>query len=241
VISERAEPLTGQRMAARIYSPFSYPLPRRAALVPVVLAEAERLAPVFPLVWQSGEEGPRLSCLRSLQEDGSGFAAGTQDRLAVLPLLLQAYPFVLPAAPALDGDNPRLLDVAGADLPSDAGAPITASDGRLTSAAELRLRALSIFERDLGRTSAIGRMLGELGLLEPWPLRFDLGHGRHCDVEGLAVVRASAFDTPRLQPVLARFGLAAARILSLHRLSLFRAATLLAAAREAVAREVARA
>lgn len=237
MISERAEPLAGQRMASRIYSPFSYPLPRRAPIVPVVLAEAERLAPAFPLVWQSGEEGPRLACLRSLHEDGTGFPAGTQDRLAVLPLLLQAYPFVLPAAPSPTGDNPRLIDVAGADLPSDAGAPITSSDGRLTNAADLRLRALSLFERDFARTSAIGRMLGELALLEPWPLRFDLGAGRICDIEGLAIVKGAAFDTPRLQPVLARFGLAAARLLSLHRLSLFRAAALLASAREAVARE----
>ena len=78
-------------------------------------------------------------------------------------------------------------------------------------------------------------MLGELSLLQPWPLRFDLGNGRRCDVEGLAVVEAAAFDTPRLQPVLARFGVAAARLLSLHRLSLFRAAALLGAAREAAA------
>ncbi|KQQ80815.1 SapC family protein [Aureimonas sp. Leaf324] len=231
MISERAEPLTGERMVARIYSPFSYPLPRQAGLVPIVAAEAERLASAFPVVWQRGEEGPRLVVLRSLQEDGSGFAPGTADALPLLPLLLQAYPFVFPSGPPRESDNPRLLDVAGADLPTDAGAPITTADGRLTKGAELRLRALSLFERDFPRTSALGRMLGELGLLEPWPLCFDLGHGRACDIEGLAVVQAGAFDTPRLEPVVARFGMAAARLLSLHRLSLFRAAALLTAAR----------
>ncbi|RIY02706.1 hypothetical protein D3218_04950 [Aureimonas flava] len=235
MICERAEPLTGERMAARIYSPFSYPLPRRAGLVPIVAAEAERLAPAFPVVWQRGEEGPRLCVLRSLLEDGSGFPPGTAEALPLLPLLLQAYPFVFPAGPLREAENPRLLDVAGADLPTDAGAPITTADGRLSKGAELRLRALSLFERDFARTAAIGRALGELGLLEPWPLRFDLGHGRTCDIEGLAVVPAGAFDTPRLEPVIARFGMAAARLLGLHRLSLFRAAALLAAARAAAA------
>ncbi len=92
---------------------------------------------------------------------------------------------MFPAGPLRETDNPRLLDVAGADLPTDAGAPITSADGRLTKGAELRLRALSLFERDFARTSAIGRALGELGLLEPWPLRFDLGGGRSCDIGGL--------------------------------------------------------
>ncbi len=233
MIGERPEALFGERMTSRIYAPFAYPLPRRLAMVPIVAAEAERLAPAFPLVWQRAEEGPRLVALRSLEEDGTGFAPGTAGTLAVLPLLLQAYPFVFPAGPMQTSDNPRLLDMAAADMPTDAGAPITMADGRLSKGAELRLRALGLFERDATRTNAMGRMLGELGLLEEWPLRFDLGNGRRCDVEGLAVVQAGAFDTPRLQPVLARFGIGAARLLSLHRLSLFRAAALLTAARAA--------
>ncbi|MET0258237.1 MAG: SapC family protein [Methylobacterium sp.] len=235
MIFERAEALRGERMATRIYSPFAYPLPRRTRSVPIVVAEAERLAPTFPLVWQRGADGPQLCVLRSLMEDGTGFPPGAERSLALLPLVFQAYPFVFPAGALAAEGNPRLIDVAGADLPTDAGAPVTTADGRLSHAAELRLRALDLFERDHARTAAIGRLLGELGLLEPWPLRFDLGAGRSCDIPGFAVVAAAAFDTPRLQPVLARFGIAAARLLSHHRLSLFRAAALLAAARAAVA------
>ncbi|WP_062209746.1 SapC family protein [Aureimonas sp. AU12] len=234
MIFETAEALRGERMASRIYSPFAYPLPRRTPVVPIAAAEAERFAASFPVVWQRGEDGPRLCVLRSLLDDGTGFPPGTERSLALLPLLFQAYPFVFPAGPLKAAGNTRLIDVAGADLPTDAGAPITTADGRLSHGAELRLRALDLFERDHERTLAIGRALGELGLLEPWPLRFDLGFGRSCDVGGLAVVPAGAFDTPRLAPVVARFGIAAARLLGHHRLSLFRAAALLSAARAAV-------
>ncbi|KAB0679034.1 SapC family protein [Aureimonas leprariae] len=240
MLAECPRPLGGEVMASRIYSPFSYPLPRRARIVPVVSIEAERLVATFPLVWRRGVSGPELCVLRTLMEDGTGFVAGSDRALALLPLIFQAYPLLLPSDTALaPSGNPRLLDVAVADAPTDAGAPLAGPDGRPTRATELRLKALEIFERDFTRTLALGVALETHGLLEPWPLGFDLGLGRRCDIDDLLVVPTSAFDGPRLAPVLAEFGIAAAKLLAMHRLSLFRAGPLVGAARAAVAATVA--
>ncbi|GGD99072.1 hypothetical protein GCM10011390_17320 [Aureimonas endophytica] len=236
MLCENPQPLAGALMATRIYSPFAYPMPRRERVVPAVAVEAERLAGAFPLVWRRGTNGAELVVLRSLLEDGSGFPPEAERALALLPLLLQAYPFVLPAhVPLAERDNPRLFDAAIPDAPTDAGAAIAGPDGRLSRGAELRLRALAIFERDFAATIGIGRALEEEKLLEPWPLDFDLGHGRRARVDDLLVVAPKAFEGPRLAALLSRFGAPAARLLGLHRLSLFRAGALLGAARGATA------
>jgi hypothetical protein len=237
MIAEDPRPLAGEMMTTRIYSPFAYPLPRAVSVVPVAAAEGDRLAGTFPLVWRRGGAGePDLVVLRSLLDEGAGFPPGTDRALALLPLVLQAYPFVRAEAPGAR----VMLDAALPDEPTDAGATVTGPDGRPSRGTELRLRALALFGQDRERTLGIGRALDAAGLLEPWPLRFDLGHGRRCAIEDLLVVSPKAFATPALVPVLAGFGVGAARLLGQHRLSLFRAGALLAAAQGAVAADAAR-
>ncbi|KQT82830.1 SapC family protein [Aurantimonas sp. Leaf443] len=235
MLAENPRPLTAELMSARIYSPFAYPLPRHTQIVPIAAAEAERLGASFPIVWRKGPEGPQLVALRSLLPDGDGFAPGTAGVLALLPLVFQAYPFLLPERGEGEAEPRRMVDAAVPDEPNDAGAAITGADGRLSRGTELRLRALELYERDRPRTLAIGRAVEARGFLEPWPLRFDLGHGQRCEILDLFVVAQKTFDTPALAPLLAEFGVAAARLLGQHRLSLFRAGPLLAAAQGAVA------
>ncbi|WAJ27469.1 SapC family protein [Antarcticirhabdus aurantiaca] len=236
MIAEDPRPLAGEMMTTRIYSPFAYPLPRSVAVVPVAAAEGERLAGSFPMVWRRGARGPDLVVLRSLLGEGAGFPPGADRALALLPLVLQAYPFVRSEEPGAR----VMLDAALPDEPTDAGATVTGPDGRPSRGTELRLRALALFGQDRERTAAMSRALDAAGLLEPWPLRFDLGHGRRCAIEDLLVVSPKAFATPALGSVLAAFGVGAARLLGQHRLSLFRAGALLAAAQGAVAADVAR-
>ncbi len=241
MLAEAPRPLTSEMMALRIFSPFAYPLPRMARIVPVVMGEADRLSASFPLVWRRTATGAELVVLRTLMEDGTGFAPGMARALALLPLLLQAYPLTLrPDGGADAAPGPRLMiDTAVADEPSDAGAPIATVEGRMSRGAELRIRALQLFERDLARTRDLSNALARRGLLEPWPLAFDLGGGKRCDIQGLLVVPPASFDTPAFAPVMEEFGVAAAKLLGLHRLSLFRTGQLLAMARAASAKVVA--
>jgi hypothetical protein len=234
MLAEDPRALTSELMKARIYSPFAYPLPRETQIVPIVAAEVERLAASFPIVWRRGEGAPQLVTLRTLLPNGAGYAPGTDRVLTLLPLLFQAYPFLL-GEPGEGREAKRMVDVAVPDEPTNAGASITGADGRLSRGTELRLRALELYDRDRDRTAAIGRAIEARGFLEPWPLRFDLGHGRSCEILDLSIVAPKFFDTPALAPILAEFGVGAARLLSHHRLSLFRAGTLLQAAQAFVA------
>ncbi|KQT48888.1 hypothetical protein ASG43_08590 [Aureimonas sp. Leaf454] len=237
MLAENPRGLSGELMTARIYSPFAYPLPRQTQIVPIVAAEVERLAASFPIVWRRSEAGLELVALRTLLPNGAGYVPGTDRVLSLLPLVFQAYPFLLGDV-GEGGEKRRMVDVAVPDEPTDAGACMTGADGRLSRGTELRLRALELFEWDRDRTAAIGGALETRGLLEPWPLRFDLGHGRRCEILDLLIVGPKHFDTPALSPILGEHGVGAARLFGHHRLSLFRAGALLQAAQAAVAAAV---
>src|SRR3954449_10105923 len=88
---ERPIPFTGAVAHRRIYSPFAYP-----QVVDVVLPEASRMAAWFPVVWHRADGRPiRLVVVRSLLEDGRGQPPGIPSDLTALPLVLNAYPFLL--------------------------------------------------------------------------------------------------------------------------------------------------
>ena len=76
-------------------------------------------------------------------------------------------------------------------------------------------------------TGAIGSALAELDVLEPWPLKFDIG-GNNVEIPDLLVIRPSAFEGGQFSRLLGNFGVPCARMLGLHRISLFRAGVLLA-------------
>jgi len=77
---------------------------------------------------------------------------------------------------------------------------------------------------------ALGQTLAELDLFEPWELKFNIS-GTSIELPDLLIVRQKSLDTGALAPVLYRHGLVAAHLIGVHRISLFRAGILLAAAR----------
>jgi hypothetical protein len=94
----------------------------------------------------------------------------------------------------------------------------------------MRLGILDRLAVETDVTTAIGEFLVERNLLEPWPLTFDVD-GQPVGFTDLLVVRTSAFDDASLAPLVAQYGLPCATVLGLHRVSLFRAGSLLAAAK----------
>ena len=124
----------------------------------------------------------------------------------------------------------RMLEDVFADQPTDVGASITTVAGKFSRATILRFRILDGVASDLTVTRRIGEILACRDLLEPWQLKFDIA-GRSIEVPNLFIVRQGAFETGMLSPVLEELGAPAAIVLGLHRISLFRAGALLAAAR----------
>jgi hypothetical protein len=152
---------------------------------------------------------------------------------ALLPLILHAYPFVFdPKAPP-DRHSPRMLDDVFAVAPTDAGASITTANGKLSRATIQRFRILDHLAAEFCTTREITASLAGVDLFEPWELKFDI-EGRPIEISGLFIVRQNAFVGGMFAPILEQYGAPAAMLLGLHRVSLFRAGLLLAAARRAL-------
>ena len=236
MIYEHVETLTPERGATRIFAPVAYRAVRETQFAPVVHIEALSLAAWFPLCWDMRGGRPRLVVLRSLLGDGVAQPPGSPQQSASLPLALQAYPFVV--GPVLDTRSqpyPALIDRAIADQPTDVGAPILMTDGRLGVGAQMRLRAAAAFDDALRLTDAMTDELAKRELFEPWPLRFDLGGDASTAIEGMSVVRAESYGSEAVSAFIRAFGQAGAMLLGAHQLSLFRAGVLLQRARAHVA------
>ena len=215
-------------MRRRIYAPEAYAPVRNTAVVPVVHSEAHRLAALLPLVWRGRGTHFTFVAVRSLLNDQR---AQPPVARALLPLILHAYPFIFDPKTPPDHNSSRFLDDVFADNPTDVGATITTVSGSLSRATLMRFRILDSLAHDFPITQAITDALADLGVLEPWNLKFDI-NGTPVEQADLFVIRKDAFNTGIFSNVLDRFAMPAALILGFHRISLFRAGLLLAMTRK---------
>jgi hypothetical protein len=211
----------------RIYAPQAYAPVRNAAVVPIVHSECMNLAAWFPLVWQRRGAAFEFVCVRALVNAQQAQPAPAR---ALLPLRLHAYPFILDPSEPIDANSRKMLDDVFADAPTDVGASITTVQHKLARATTMRFQILDRIAGESGVTAGIAAAIAGRDLFEPWPLKFDI-EGTVVEIPDLFIVRAGAFETGVLAEVVERFGPPCAYLLGLHRISLFRAGILLAAAR----------
>jgi len=227
MLGERPIALAKNVLRRRIYAPQAYAPVRNTAVVPIVHSECMALASWLPVVWRCRSNAVELVTVRALLDDQR--AQPTAAR-ALLPLRLRAYPFIFDPARPIDVASAGMLDDIFADAPTDAGATITSVNGKLGRATTMRLALLDRIAAETAITGAIGAALAERDLLEPWPLKFEID-GTAIGVSDLMIVRRSTFDSGALAPLVTQHGLVCATVLGLHRISLFRAGSLLAAAK----------
>jgi len=227
MLGERPIALEKEVLRRRIYAPQAYAPVRDLAVVPIVHSECMSLASWFPVVWRRRKSGVELVTVRALLDD-----QGAQPPAArpLLPLRLRAYPFVFDPARPIDMASPRMLDDVFADAPTDVGATITTTTQKTGRATTMRLAILDRIAGETELTDAIGTVLATRGLLEPWPLTFDI-EGQSIGIPDLLVVRAAGFNDGSLAPIVSQLGVPCVSLLGLHRISLFRAGLLLAAAK----------
>lgn len=233
ILSNSSEPgehpvaLVGDVLRRRIYSPQSYAQVRNSAVVPIVHSECEIFASWFPVVWRRREQNVEFVAVRGLLNHEQ---AQPRPARTLLPLILRAYPFVFDPSQPTGPDTPRMLDDVFADAPTDAGATITTVRHKLSRGTTTRFAFMDRFATEVGTTTKIGSALASMNALEPWPLKFDIdGHQLH--IPDLFVIRRAMFDDGSFAPLLQEHGMSCARMLSLHRVSLFRAGGLLAMAK----------
>jgi hypothetical protein len=227
MLCERPIALEKDVLRRRIYAPLSYAPVRNAAVVPIVHSECLVLASWFPLVWRRRQSTVEFVVIRALLNDQRAQPPAAR---ALLPLLLHAYPFVLDPDQPVGTDTRKMLDDVFADAPTDVGASITTVNRKLARATTSRFQILDRFANEAAATTGIGNILAELDLLEPWPLKFDID-GHRVEIPDLMVIRQSAFDGGAIAGLLETWGMPCAQMLGLHRISLFRAGVLLAAAK----------
>ena len=232
-------PLSGDVLKQRIFSPLAYATIRNANVMAIAPVEAARFAGHYPIAWRKQNDSFELVVVRSLLADGRGHAPGTQTTLAFIPVLARCYPFLYdPALPPQAG-KPKFVDTAIADQPNDIGAPIALADGRPSKATLQRIAQLDAAAPSFALSATIAATLAKAELFEPWPLHFENIEGQTLDVDGLWIVRQNVVETGGLAPLLRAHGIAAADLVSLHRISLYRAGMLLAQSRAALKIEAA--
>src|SRR5262249_12746289 len=157
----------GDALTRRIFAPSAYRIVRNLAVVPIGHREAIRLAACFPIAWRRRVDGLELVVVRALFDDVLAQPAAARQ---MIPLVLQAYPFLIdPSAPADEAAVP-MFDDAAADAPTDSGASVTTADGKLSKACVLRIRMLKAFARQYALTQATADALAAADLLESWNL-----------------------------------------------------------------------
>jgi len=212
----------------RIYAPLAYPPVRNIAVIPIVHSDCPVLSSRFPLVWLRRQNGTfAFVAVRALRDDQRCQPPGAR---AVLPLILHAYPFMFDPEQPIRSATRRMLDDVFADQPTDVGAAITTLNGKLGRATTMRLRLLDQIASEYDVTQAVTDALAEHDLLEAWPLTFTI-EGQAVGIPDLFVIRPSAFDHAVPGRLTEQFGMGCAQMLALHRISLFCAGPLLAAAK----------
>ena len=212
----------------RIYAPMSYAIVRQAQVVPIVHTEALRMASWFPICWQARQSEPILVVLRTLHSDGSHQPAGSPALTGSLPFALQAYPFVV-GAPGSESGKAHLFDDAIPDQPTDVGSPVTTMAGKPARGADLKIRAATAFNSALALTEAMTAALADSGMFEPWPLDFDVS-AQKLSVNDLLVIQQKDTPPEKVARFVRTFGSAGATLIGAHRISLFRAGSLLQSA-----------
>ncbi|MBN8939832.1 MAG: SapC family protein [Rhizobiales bacterium] len=218
----------------RIFTHHAYKIVREAQFAPIVMAEAQELARWFPICWALDEDDePVLVAFRSLLAGGQGYPGDASFREDCLPRVLGAYPLVVPSSESLERRQ-VLADRAISDNPTDIGAPLLTAEGKFTRAALTRAKVAIGVAGALPATAALSRALFDHGMLEPWAVDLDLGHGQRATFDRLLIIATRKLDDPLLHSIIVDGGVDAGLLVATHRLSLFRMSALLTAARRDV-------
>ncbi len=226
--------MAGEVLKQRVFAPTCYAAVRNTNIVAICASEAGRFVAHVPIAWRSRAGKFELVILRSFLGDGRGHLPGMQTATTLLPVLARAYPFLHDPTRAPTPGQPKFIDPVIADEPDDLGAPITAMNGRLTPQAARCIALLDASAASFAETAVISQCIADADLLEPWALRFEAQGAPTIELKGLWIVKHGAIATGAFAPLMRAHGLAAADLVALHRVSLFRTGLLLARARGAL-------
>lgn len=203
-----------------------YSFAAKQQLIPILIAELGQLLPHYVLAFVQKEERFEPVALTGLGGERNLYLNTDGRWLAsYVPAILRGYPFSLADQQknqqVLCIQQDHLLDVEG----NEQHPPLFDAEDALSPPVQQTLDFLK--KCDAGRriTQAACRMLGESGLIEPWPLQIERGEDQEpLKVEGLFRINEATLNTLAVEAFagLRRHGalpLAYAQLLSMNQLS----------------------
>jgi hypothetical protein len=215
-----------QASPTRIFDPFSYKVTLSERFIPVSPNEAFHLAAYYPIIWHYNHVGHlELAAMRCLSADREEIPNVRAMPYDALPLLLQAYP--LRYRNHSMGDFTLGLERVFPQHERNAGAYVFDKMGDFGLGAQMKYSALEQFRQGLELQYNLGEALIERNLLEKVKLPDDMES--RFSLPDFYAVRADADWTGVLDTLDDTEWPAASRLLTIQRISLFRAARLVAA------------
>ncbi|GAA5169762.1 SapC family protein [Modicisalibacter zincidurans] len=196
-------------------------------VVPVLIAELTKLLPHYTLGFIQQGEGAHQRyqpvALTGLGGERNLYLHSDGRWLAsYVPSVLRGYPFRMAKA---DNDQ-QVLAIEQDSLTVEPSAhPLFDDDGNLSEKVQQTLDFLTQCENNRQVTAKACQLLGETGLIEPWPLKLERGEGHEpLSVQGLYRINEKALNelAPEAFAELRKHGalaLAYAQLFSMNQLS----------------------
>ncbi|MCD6009919.1 SapC family protein [Halomonas sp. IOP_31] len=162
-------------------------------VVPILIAELTKLLPHYALAFIQQGEHYQPVALTGLGGERNLYVHSDGRWLAsYVPSILRGHPFRMAKA---DNDQP-VLAIEQDNLTDDSSAqPLFDEDGNLTEKVQQTLNFLTQCDKNRQVTAKASQLLGETGLIEPWPLKIERGEGREpITVQGLHRINEKAMN-----------------------------------------------
>ncbi|MDR5900477.1 SapC family protein [Halomonas vilamensis] len=163
------------------------------AVATVLLAEMPKLLPHYALGFIRQDENYQSVALLSLDGRNNLYLHSDGRWLGnYVPASLRGYPFTL----ANSETGEKVFAIDADHLSDEAGEPLFDEEGNLTQKAAQTLDFLKQCEQNRQVTQQAVKVLGDAGVIEPWPLKIERGEGQEpLAVKGLYRIDEKALNT----------------------------------------------
>lgn len=184
-----------QRHAGKRWQRYtSYAFASHSAVVPLVAAEIQRAVLALPVAFmRQGEAFVPVAVMglepgRNLLIDDRG-----RWRAGYIPAAVRGYPFSL-----VRGEQNQLVlcidEGSGLITEGPDGEAFFDESGELAAGLREATDFLRQVERNRTATARSCAKLEDLGLIQPWPISFEVGQGKRRQIEGLFKIEESRLD-----------------------------------------------
>ncbi len=170
-------------------------------VVPILIAELTKLLPHYALGFIQQGEGAHQSSHQHYQPVALTGLGGERNLYVhpdgrwlanYVPSILRGHPFRM----ANTDNDQQVLAIEQESLTDDSSAqPLFDDDGNLTEKVQQTVNFLTQCDKNRQVTAKASQLLGDTGLIEPWPLKIERGEGQEpLNMQGLYRINEKALN-----------------------------------------------